>query len=66
MASKSAPVVVVASPERTTKNSVRFQEDTEGDFAVEMLGQIYVKNSTLGQIGFTGTEKIQVTIEIVA
>jgi hypothetical protein len=64
MASKSAPVVVVASPERPTKNSVRFQEDTEGDFAVEFIGQIYIKNHTLGQIGFTGTEKIKVTVEL--
>ena len=62
MASKTTTVVL--APERTTKNTVRFEEETAGEFDVQKLGQLYVPKSTLGEIGFVEGNKIKVTVEI--
>jgi hypothetical protein len=64
VATSNSKVEVVLAVDRTTKNTVRFAEVTEGDFAVEQLGQLYIPNHTLGALGFTGSENIKVTVEI--
>jgi len=62
---ENGSVEVTLSPDRVTKNTVRFEEVTEGEFDVQKLGQLYVPKSTLGAIGFAEGNSIKVTITLV-
>lgn len=60
-----AAVSAIFSVEKDTKNSVRFQENLESEFAAAKFGTLYVPKATLGQIGFAGGKNIRVTVEVV-
>jgi hypothetical protein len=51
--------------EKDTKNSVRFEENLESEFAAPKFGTIYVPKATLGAIGFESGKEIRVTVEVV-
>ena len=41
-------------PEKTTKNAVKFNEETGSEFAPVQIGTLYVQKSALAELGYTG------------
>ena len=64
MAVKKGNVSVKFSPEKITKNTVRFAENLENEYAAPEIGTIYVPKSTLGKIGYAEGKTLVVTISI--
>ena len=50
--------------EKVTKNTVRFAEVLESDFAAPKIGSIYIPKSTLGELGWDGESKIKVEVKV--
>ena len=61
---KKNTVTVTFVPEKVTKNTVRFTEELESEFAAPVIGTIYVPKSTLGQVGYAEGKKLTVTVGI--
>lgn len=55
---------VVFEMEKTTKNTIRFTEVLESELAAPKIGSVYIPKSTLGEIGWDGTSKITIEIEV--
>ena len=51
--------------EKATKNTIRFEEVLESEFAAPVIGSVYVPKSTLGELGWKeGTNLvIEVSVE---
>lgn len=56
----ASSIEVTFSKEKETKNTIRFQEDVEGD-ASPIVGTLYVKKSKLDEMG--ATDKVKATLE---
>lgn len=41
-------------PEKATKNTWKFNEETTSEFVPEQIGTVYVPKSTLAELGYTG------------
>ena len=54
-------ITVILSPERTTKRSVRFQENLN-DAKIGPLGAVYVKQDALRRLGWKHGQQIVVTV----
>ena len=61
---KATNVKAVFTAEKATKNTVRFQEVLESEFAAPTIGTIYVPKATLGQLGYSEGKKLVVTITV--
>ena len=59
-----ANVTVNFKPEKVTKNTVRFSEVLESEYAAPIIGTIYVPKATLGQIGYTENNSLVVTLTV--
>jgi len=57
-------VKAVFTAEKATKNTVRFQEVLESEFAAPTIGTIYVPKATLGQLGYAEGKKLVVTVTV--
>lgn len=55
-------VTVNFAPEKITKNTVRFTETLETEFAAPVIGTIYVPKATLGTIGYAKGKTLTITI----
>lgn len=62
MANKSVSVKLVAA--KVTKNTVRFEEELESEFAQPVIGTLYVPKATLGAIGYKEGANIALTVSI--
>lgn len=51
--------------EKATKNTIRFAEVLESEYAAPKIGSIYVPKSTLGEIGWKEGMKISMEVETV-
>lgn len=51
--------------EKATKNTIRFAEVLESEYAAPKIGSIYVPKSTLGEIGWKEGMKISMEVEAV-
>ena len=49
--------------EKATKNTIRFAEITESEFAAPKIGSVYIPKSTLGEIGWKEGETITFDIK---
>lgn len=61
MATK-ANVTVNFTPEKITKNTVRFAEIVDGEFSAPSIGTLYVPKTTLSKIGYSEGKTLIVTI----
>ena len=61
---KQTNVKAVFTAEKATKNTVRFQEVLESEFAAPTIGTIYIPKATLGQIGYAEGKKLVVTVSV--
>lgn len=61
---KKATVTVNFKPEKITKNTVRFAEVLENEYAAPDIGTIYIPKATLGKIGYTEGKALTVTLGI--
>lgn len=52
------------TPEKVTKNTVRFTEELESDMDVPVIGTLYVQKTALKGLGYTGEGTIVVTLEV--
>ncbi len=59
-----AEIKVSFKPEKITKNTVRFAEELESEFAAPTIGTIYVPKGTLGQIGYKEGKTLIVTLSV--
>lgn len=57
-------VTVNFVPEKITKNTVRFAEKLESEYAAPVVGTIYVPKATLGQVGYTDGKELVVSITV--
>lgn len=62
----SDQIVLVFTPERETKNTVRYQEDahdgTVGNPGEPAIGTLYVQRRTIERLGLTTTDRLTVTL----
>jgi hypothetical protein len=56
--------IVKFSPERVTKNTVRFQEELESTMDVPVIGTLYVQKTALSSIGYKEGNSLKVTVEV--
>ena len=59
---KTNNVTVSFKPEKITKNTVRFAEITESEFAAPIIGTLYVPKGTLGQIGYADGKTLTIMV----
>ena len=50
--------------DRVTKNTVRFEEQLEGELASPTIGTVYVPKSTLGQLGYQDGDTLVVVLAL--
>ena len=51
-------------PERTTKNTIRFQEKTEAALDAPAIGTLYVQKTALKELGYQEGKTLQLTLEV--
>lgn len=61
---KNNNVTVTLVPEKVTKNTVRFTEQLESEFAAPTIGTIYIPKATLGQLGYSNGNNLVLTLAI--
>ena len=61
---KANTVTINLTPEKITKNTVRFSEQLESEFAAPTIGTIYVPKATLGQLGYSNGDNLVLTLAI--
>ena len=61
---KANTVTINLTPEKITKNTVRFSEQLESEFAAPTIGTIYVPKATLGQLGYSNGDHLVLTLAI--
>lgn len=61
-ANANATVTVNFVPEKVTKNTVRFTEKLESEFAAPVIGTIYIPKATLGQIGYAEGKELVLSV----
>lgn len=57
-------VTVEMAVAKMTKNTIRFEEVLESEFAAPKIGTIYVPKSTLGELGYKEGNKLVLTVEV--
>ena len=50
--------------EKVTKNTIKFAEVLESEFAAPTIGTIYVPKATLGQLGYSNGDNLVLTLAI--
>lgn len=50
--------------EKATKNTIRFAEVLESEFAAPKLGSIYIPKATLSEIGWKEGKQVELEISI--
>lgn len=50
--------------EKATKNTIKFAEVLESELAAPKVGTIYIPKSTLGELGWTETNTIEIDVNI--
>ncbi len=63
-AEKDFYVSVCMRVQKSTKNTIRFEEITPTEIAAPKLGTIYVPKSTLNEIGWSEGKNIYVTLQV--
>lgn len=58
-----ATITATFKMEKATKNTIRFEEKLENEYAAPKIGSIYVPKSTLGAIGWNESKELVITIE---
>ena len=56
---------VKMSPQKVTKNKIRFEEKLVSEFDPVVLDTIYVFKTTLGRLGFSQGKALEVTLRVV-
>lgn len=54
---------VIFTMEKATKNTIRFAEKLEHELDAPKIGTIYVPKATLGEIGWTEDNALEVSLE---
>ena len=57
-------VTVEMTVAKMTKNTIRFEEILDSEFAAPKVGTIYVPKSTLGELGYKEGNKLVLTVEV--
>lgn len=60
---KENTITVEFKVEKMTKNTIRFAEVLESEYAAPVVGTIYVPKATLGQIGYKEGKTLVLTLE---
>jgi hypothetical protein len=57
-------IELVFEPEKETKGTWRFQEFVASEFDEAKVGTIYVRKSTLGQLGYQAGQRLELTLDV--
>jgi hypothetical protein len=55
---------VTMKMEKATKNTIKFEEVLESDFAAPKIGSIYIPKSTLGELGWKEGNTLTINIDV--
>ena len=50
--------------EKATKNTIRFEEILENEFAAPKVGSIYIPKSTLGEVGWKEGDTLVLEVSV--
>lgn len=56
---------IVFDPTKETKNTYKFEEVRESELDPFFIGQLYIQKPTLGQLGWTPGDQIEVELSVV-
>lgn len=61
---KANTITATFTVEKVTKNTIKFAEVLESEFAAPTIGTIYVPKATLGQLGYSNGDNLVLTLAI--